>query len=77
MIGFMRMAALGGLLALGACTSGDFTSLGPISPLEHEKPQSFPIHGIDAMGAPLPFDEWWSVLRDHGHPSGPHLAATA
>ncbi|MEM1044562.1 MAG: GH25 family lysozyme [Pseudomonadota bacterium] len=47
MNGFMRMAAFGGLIALGACTSGDFTSLGPISPLEYEKPQSFPVHGID------------------------------
>ncbi len=23
---------------------------------------------LGAMAAPLPFDEWWSVLRDHGHP---------
>ena len=23
---------------------------------------------LGATAAPLPFDEWWSVLRDHGHP---------
>ena len=24
---------------------------------------------LGATAAPLPFDEWWSVLRDHGHPA--------
>jgi threonine dehydratase len=23
---------------------------------------------LSAVAVPLPFDEWWSVLRDHGHP---------
>ncbi len=24
---------------------------------------------LGATAAPLPFDEWWGVLRDHGHPA--------
>ena len=24
---------------------------------------------LGATAVPLPFDEWWSVLRDHGHPA--------
>ncbi|MDE2874796.1 MAG: pyridoxal-phosphate dependent enzyme [Gemmatimonadota bacterium] len=24
---------------------------------------------LGATAVPLPFDEWWNVLRDHGHPS--------
>ena len=24
---------------------------------------------LGATSVPLPFDEWWNVLRDHGHPS--------
>ena len=24
---------------------------------------------LGATAAPLPFEEWWSVLRDHGHPA--------
>ncbi len=24
---------------------------------------------LGAAAVPLPFDEWWSVLRDHGHPA--------
>ena len=37
-------------------------------------PETAPRNKLDAiarLGAtavPLPFDEWWSVLRDHGHP---------
>ena len=32
------------------------------------------LDAIDRLGAtsiPLPFDDWWAVLRDHGHPSEP------